>query len=211
MNNYKVKSWNLAYKGLDEGARTVQFYGTVFDVLDSDGEVITKASVQKWYDEYKEGLGDAFRRLKHFREHDRTDCIGTIIDVQMDDYGILFTSKITSAMPDSQQVMARYRDGIYTEHSIGFTAVVDEERSTNGMEAGTFLKDVYIWEVSTLAGWGANKEARTQGIKSMENNLSVIKGLEQQVESLKSDNEHLNEQIESINKLYRINKILKNG
>lgn len=164
MSEKRVKSCALSVKSKDVKEGIVTFYASAFGNTskdaDSDGDVILKGAFAKTL---KEQAG----RIKHCLNHDVWSVPGVIIDAKEDDNGLLITSQLAKGSDGSFSQLAKdtlinYEAGVITEHSIGYRAVkedYDEDEKCN------FIKEIKLWEVSSLTGWGANQNTPFVGMK----------------------------------------------
>lgn len=190
--SYAAKSISFELKDLDEGSREVVFYGSAFDTLDSDFDVIRKGAFAKSIQE--RGASSNGRKIAHLRNHDFEHQIGDIKEITEDAYGLKVVSRLGRSTK-GQDAFLDYQDGILREHSIGFNYVQDKikfvEQSTFAAEGHYEISEVKLWEVSGVT-FGANEFTPV---------LDVAKGLD--------DREGL---IEKLNKLtINFEKALKNG
>lgn len=190
--SYAAKNISFELKDLDEGSREVVFYGSAFDVLDSDFDVIRKGAFAKSIQE--RGASSNGRKIAHLRNHDFEHQIGDIKEISEDSYGLRVVSKLGRSTK-GQDAFLDYQDGILREHSIGFNYVQDKikfvEQSSFAAEGHYEISEVKLWEVSGVT-FGANEFTPV---------LDVAKGIE--------GKEDL---IEKLNKLnLSFEKALKNG
>jgi len=174
MLDKKIKSCGLTVKDLDGKKGIVQFYSASFDnEKDSDGDIILKGAFQKTISEQK-------GRIKHLLNHDVWKVPGVILEITEDHKGLLVTSQLAKSKDGEFSTLAKdtlinYEAGVITEHSIGYRAVkeeYDEQKSTN------FIKEIKLWETSSLTGWGANKNTPMVGMKSFADLAEQLKTID---------------------------------
>ncbi len=190
--SYAAKNIAFELKDISEGSREVVFYGSAFDVLDSDNDVIKKGAFTKSIQERGESLNG--RKIAHLRNHDFEHQIGSIKEIYEDEYGLKVVSKLGKSTKGNDALLD-YQDGILREHSIGFNYVQDkikfiEDSSLN--EAGHWdITEVKLWEVSAVT-FGANEFTPV---------LDVAKGL--------NNKSQLSNKLEQLNASFL--KAIKNG
>lgn len=143
-------------KGIDTKKGYVEAYFSVFDVVDSDGDVIRKGAFKKTFKEHR-------ARIKHLYNHDRTKGAGVIEELVEDNYGAYFVSKISPSTL-GKDILLEYEAGIITEHSHGFVPIMERPIKEGGVDVNE-ITEVKLWEVSSLTAWGANHMARTVAVK----------------------------------------------
>ncbi len=162
----KNKTCLLSVKDVDDTKGVVKFYAASFDdKKDSDGDIIHPGT-------FKKTLSENGNRLKHLYNHYKT--IGVVQDAKEDSKGLLITSKLSKSTA-GQDALTEYKEGIITEHSIGFKPVVeayDDDTNTN------HIKEVKLWEVSSLDKWGANENTPTVGVKSYKDLVQTLKSID---------------------------------
>jgi len=77
-----------------------------------------------------------------------------------DENGLLIDSKV-SDIRDGDYIKL-YRDGVITEHSIGFEIIKSEMAENKEYQ---LIKEVKLWEYSSVT-WGANENTPVVGMKS---------------------------------------------
>jgi len=200
----KNKSCPLELKGFDDKQGIVEFYFASFNTLDSDGDVISPDAYKNTLAQVKENTHRA--RIKHFKNHNPEQVVGVIKEFYTDDKGVIAVSQLAKTQL-GKDTLVEYESGIITEHSQGFQ-IMDEEYDE--MEGVNRIKEIKLWEVSSLTHWGANKNTPTVGAKSEKDILSLMQKMnhiltksnisdERGAEILKAYNE-LGEKIKSLDK-----------
>lgn len=178
--NYVAKNISFELKDLDEGSREVVFYGSAFDVLDSDNDVIRKGAFAKSIQE--RGASSNGRKIAHLRNHDFEHQIGNIKEISEDSYGLRVVS-VLGKSTKGQDALLDYQDGILREHSIGFNYVQDKikfvEDSTFNDKGHWDITEVKLWEVSGVT-FGANEFTPVLDVaKGLDNKSQLIAKLNQ--------------------------------
>lgn len=170
---YKIKSFDLAIKDVDMGARTVVQAFTRYNVVDSDGDIGRKGMFNASWADHN------MSRIKHLLNHDTTKPIGKVEKMWEDEDYAYGKSKIgTHALGEDFIKMAD--SGLITEASYGYKVMKERK----GKEANELL-EVKLWEWSSLTAWGANQYtpiiSLTKGLNKAEQEDKVssrIKALE---------------------------------
>ena len=147
---YKVKS-NYELKDIDNKAGILTAYVSIFNNIDSDGDMIVPGAFEKTVNE--RGPGSAKPRIKHLWQHTPWEVIGVPEDVKSDETGLLVRSKFGTDT-FSQDKFLQHVDGLITEFSIGYNVIKEEKaEGENGMY--NKLVELKLWEYSSVT-WGAN-------------------------------------------------------
>lgn len=150
----KVKGCALEVKDLDTTKGIVQFYGSAFNNLDSDGDIVVPGAYTKTLAENgPAGKG----RLRHLWQHDSLEPIGKFLSAEQDSHGLLLESHVAKTAR-GKDALALYELGI-GEHSIGYVVEKDDRRPE-----GRYLKELRLREVSFVT-WGANPLTPLVGMK----------------------------------------------
>ena len=168
-----VKNCNIEVKGIDLKNRIVEGYFAAFEIVDSDNDVFVKGAFTKSINE--RGPKGA-NRIKHLFNH--WDTVGVLQELTEDNNGLRYVSKIGTHRL-GEDVLKMYQDGIITEHSVGFQTIQDKSDIIDGVR---YLKEVILWEGSSLDKWGANEW--TPVIKSYDDWKLQAKRISDRIESL---------------------------
>lgn len=143
-------------KDIDGTGRTVQFYGSAFGNVDSDGDVAVNGCYAKTIAENgPAGSG----RIKHLRQHRTELLIGKFIEMSEDAKGLLITSVLADNQ-DGRDALALYELDLL-EHSIGYRTVKQQYDQATGIN---YLQEIALREVSAVT-WGANGDTPLVGMK----------------------------------------------
>lgn len=155
---YNYKSSDLKLKDVDAKTGVVSGYFSAFGMVDSDGDIMMpgafKRSINDWG---PDGKG----RIKHLLNHNPSQPLGKITVLKEDSYGLYYESK-TGTHQLGKDFIKMVESGLIGEHSIGFRTL-QEQKS----EFGNELRDVMLFEGSSLTAWGANENTPMIGIKSL--------------------------------------------
>ena len=155
---YNYKSFELELKDVDAKKGIVSGYFSAFGMVDSDGDIMMpgafKRSINDWG---PEGKG----RIKHLLNHNPSQPLGKITTLKEDSYGLYYES-IVGTHTLGKDFIKMVESGLIKEHSIGFRTL-QEQKS----ELGNELRDVMLFEGSSLTAWGANENTPLIGMKSL--------------------------------------------
>lgn len=137
-------------------------YAAVFGNVDSGNDIIEKGAFSKT-------IREDFDRIKILALHN--DCwlpVGKPIELREDDKGLYIRGKISDTTM-GRDVQTLLRDGVLTELSIGYDAVVFDFDKDQGAR---HLKEIRLWEVSIVT-WGMNDQAKIDEFKSLTESLRL--------------------------------------
>ena len=155
---YNYKSFELELKDVDAKKGIVSGYFSAFGMVDSDGDIMMpgafKRSINDWG---PEGKG----RIKHLLNHNPSQPLGKITSLKEDSYGLLYTSQVGTHQL-GKDFIKMVESGLIGEHSIGFRTLQEQKG-----DMGNELRDVMLFEGSSLTAWGANENTPLIGMKSL--------------------------------------------
>lgn len=216
ITSYSLKGFNTEIKDLDASARKVAIYLSVFDVIDSDNDVIRKGAFKKSIQERGVDSGSN-RKIAFLRYHNWEMPIGKFVELAEDEKGLFAVGQLGNSTLGND-AFEDYKDGIIKEHSIGFQYVKDKirwiEDATN--EAGGFfdVSEVKLWEGSAVT-FGANEftnvvdvaksEGKTETAQKISTEIDIItkaiingKGSDDRLHSMEMKLKFLNAQLLSL-------------
>jgi HK97 family phage prohead protease len=190
--NYKTIALNCTFKDADTKRGIVTGYFASFGNKDSDNDIILKGAFQKTIEE--RGPGSRQPRIKHLLNHRSDQPIGKIMLLQEDDKGLYYESQVGTHFL-GKEFIAMVQSELISEHSIGFR-VVDKEPTKDG----TLLKELQLWEGSSLTAWGANEFTPLTSMKGQdkETTLEALKTRHKQIEKFCRNSDLSDETLESI-------------
>jgi HK97 family phage prohead protease len=154
---YTYKSDRLEFKDIDSKKMTVTGYFSKFGNVDSDGDIMMpgafKRSIADWGPDGKQ-------RIKHLMNHRPDQPLGRITVLKEDSYGLYYESDLVKTTFGIDFIKMA-EGGIITEHSIGFNTLTETKGAL-----GNEIKDVKLFEGSSLTAWGANMDTPFLGFKS---------------------------------------------
>ena len=195
MKEKTYKQSTLELKGFDDKQGIVEFYFASFNTLDSDGDIIAEGAYKKTLEETKENSHR--NRIKHFKNHNPEQVVGVIKEFYTDDKGVIAVSQLVKTTL-GKDTLIEYESGIITEHSQGFQIVQEEK---DNMEGVNIIKEIKLWEVSSLTHWGANKNTPVVGVKSEKDILSLMQKMNQILSSSNISDERGEELLKAYNEL----------
>jgi HK97 family phage prohead protease len=161
--NLQYKQTEIGVADMEADKGIVTLYASAFGNKDSDGDVMQKGAFTKTI---KERGPEGKNRIKHLYQHNRFMPIGTPLEMKEDENGLRIVSKVSDI--NNGDYIKLYRDGVITEHSIGFEILKSDKLSSWNEAAGEdvqIIKEVKLWEYSAVT-WGANENTPVVGMKS---------------------------------------------
>lgn len=166
--NFKTGFLGAQVKDIDGKKGIVTGYFASFGNVDADGDIISKGAFTKTIMEM--GPQSAHPRIKHLLNHNTSQPLGVLTALQEDEKGLAYESQIGSHSL-GQDFIKMVDSGLITEHSIGFQVIkrnqiqsYDEYQKNPG--GGWFdIKEVKLYEGSSLTAWGANSQTPLTGLK----------------------------------------------
>jgi uncharacterized protein len=178
MGKFSVKS-NFEIKDVDEREGRISGYCAIFNNVDSDKDMTLPNAFDKTLAE--RGVKSAKPRIKHLWQHDSFSPIGVPEELEPDDKGLRFVSRIGKDS-FSQDKLQQHIDGIITEMSFGYNALRTEEvKDAQGNLLHRKLIELKLWEYSSVT-WGAN--SLTEIISAKGTQADVIANLNKRLEAL---------------------------
>ena len=161
MGLYRIKNYNLKIDDISESDRVISGYFSAFNNEDSDGDTIVKGAFKKTISE--RGPDSDHPRIKHLLDHDTRKSIGKLQELSEDRKGLRYVSKL-GRHTAGKDALFMALDGLITEHSIGFETLKEER---NNSEQTSVLREIRLWEGSSLQTWGANPDTPLTGVKGL--------------------------------------------
>jgi len=172
------KSFEVADLKVDTDSRTISGYASVFNVVDSDGDLISPNAFAKTLGE--NGVDSVKPRIVHLYQHNPSQLLGRPHILREDSKGLYFETTIAkTALGD--EVLELYRNGTIKEHSIGFQTI-------KSVDQGKYheIQEVKLYEFSSVT-WGANSDAQFTGFKAEFGSDSIIENCDKMLKMLKAE------------------------
>lgn len=179
-----TKGYNEKLTDIDTERRSVAGYFAIFDNIDMDGDIIERGSFTKTIQE----RGPQGKQLiKYLLDHDRTKAIGKITKLEEDSKGLYFEAKIGTHSLGNDFVEMLKSD-LINQASIGFKTIKDQFDQT---KKANRIKEVMLYEGSSVTFLGANPEAGTTWFKSWNEAFDYLNGLEKFIQTSNATDETL--------------------
>ena len=164
-NNFKP----ALIKSVDGKKGIVTGYFSAFNNVDADGDIIRPGAFTKTIAE--KGPNSAQPRIKHLFNHNTSQPLGVLMTLSEDSTGLAYESQIGTHTL-GQDFVKMVESNLITEHSIGFRTIKknqlqDYEGYMKNPSAGWFeIKEIELWEGSSLTSWGANQNTPLTSLKT---------------------------------------------
>ena len=156
MNTILYKSTQLGeLMDADEKKGIVKGYGSYFDNMDSDRDIIRRGAYQKTIQEN----GD---RVKYLYQHDMNQPIGKMSELYEDEKGLVFVAEIPKTRL-GKDVMELMKAGVITENSVGILPIRKEAK-----DGYREIQEVKLYEISAVT-LAANDQAKILDVKGTKN------------------------------------------
>jgi HK97 family phage prohead protease len=170
MNTNEIQFKSLVYdvKDIDATKGIVTFYFSIFGNKDADGDIVERGAFAKT-------IAENFKRIKHFKNHRWDQLVGVPVEIKEDDSGALARSQIILGTQLGKDTFEEYKAGGITEHSFGFDVLKFEQVNEDDPKERTrILKELRLWEFSSLTSFGSNPLTRLVDLKTMDVNDSML-------------------------------------
>ena len=173
MKNISFKNYNATIKDLDVATGIVTGYFSQFNSIDLDGDVIMPGAFTKTIAE--RGPDSSKPEIAYLWQHDTTKPLGKLLVLREDNFGLYFEAKMSDTTW-GEDALKLYRDGVITQHSIGYQVIKSVETQMDMEEEVDQIYEVKLWEGSAVT-FGANPNTPFTGFKSAEEREDRIKTL----------------------------------
>lgn len=163
MYTYKGFTSGATFKDADSKKGIVSGYFSRFDNVDSDGDIIRRGAFTKTINE--NGPDSPNPRVKHLMNHNPSQPLGSLITLKEDATGLYYESQVGSHNL-GQDFIKMVESNLITEHSIGFRTIKKSQLKQDGQDVYE-IKEVKLFEGSSLTAWGANPLTPITGLKSI--------------------------------------------
>lgn len=151
MNNVIFKQGEL--KDIDEKLGIVSGYGSIFDYLDADNDIIQKGA-------YTRTIKNNGNRVKYLYQHDISKPIGKMRELYEDEKGLGFVAEIPKTTFGTE-VLELMKYKVIEENSVGILPI-KKEFNDDGVR---MIEEVKLFEVSAVT-LAANDQAKIMEVKS---------------------------------------------
>ena len=173
MKNISFKNYDATIKDLDVATGVVTGYFSQFNSIDLDGDVIMPGAFTKTIAE--RGPDSSKPEIAYLWQHDTTKPLGKLMVLREDNFGLYFEAKMSDTTW-GEDALKLYRDGVITQHSIGYQVIKSVETQMDMEEEVEQIYEVKLWEGSAVT-FGANPNTPFTGFKSLEEREDRIKTL----------------------------------
>ena len=149
---------NLELKDIGESG-TFEGYASVFDVEDSDGDVIVKGAFANTINNFTE----KGKMPKMLWQHNPSIIIGKFTEMLEDNNGLYVKGRLITEVDKGREAHILMKEGALDSMSVGFN-IID---AVNTKGRGRTINDLDLWEVS-LVTWGANPDALVSTVKGID-------------------------------------------
>ncbi len=153
-------------KDLDEKAGIVTGYGSVFNNIDSDGDIIAKGA-------YTKTITENGSRIKYLYQHQMDKPLGKMKDLYEDEKGLVFVAEVPKTQLGTD-VLELIKAGVITENSVGIMPMQKEQCPTGYDNCYRKLTEVKLYEISAVT-LAANDEAMILDVKGNLDSEKVFK------------------------------------
>jgi HK97 family phage prohead protease len=189
------------YKSLPEqkysimgDSRTVSGYLSVFNVVDSDGDMIVKGAFAKSITE-RGPDSSTNRKIAFLWQHKMDQPIGKMTVLKEDNIGLYFEAKLDD-IPEADRALTQLLSGSVNQFSIGYSYVWDKMEYDEALDAFV-CKEINLFEGSVVT-LGANEYTFFDGMKSSQMKdakTKLLKETESFIKSLPADQQYACRQI----------------
>ena len=173
MKNISFKNYDASIKDLDVESGIVTGYFSQFNSIDLDGDVIMPGAFTKTIAE--RGPDSSKPEIAYLWQHDTYRPLGKLMVLREDNFGLYFEAKMSDTTY-GQDALKLYRDGVITQHSIGYQVIKSVETTMDMEEEVEQIYEVKLWEGSAVT-FGANPNTPFTGFKSAQEREDRIKTL----------------------------------
>ncbi|WP_421557134.1 HK97 family phage prohead protease [Pseudomonas canadensis] len=152
----------------DGKAGVFEGYASVFDVIDSDGDIILPGA-------YKKALAGQSRKVGMFFNHQTWEMpVGKWQTLEEDSKGLIVIGELTPGMSASNDLRAAMEHKTVEGMSVGFTVTKDDYSI---IDTGREFKNVQALREISICTFPANEQATIDSMKSMES-ITTIRDVE---------------------------------
>jgi HK97 family phage prohead protease len=194
-----TKEFSIPVKDVDSKRRIVTGFFASFGTKDKMGDIIEKNSFKKTISE----LGpNGTKEIAHLQDHDGKKAVGNIIVLEERNEGLYYESEIGEHNAGTD-FLKMVEGKIIKFHSIGYSVIKEQY---DQMSKANLLKELKLYEGSSLQFIAANHNTPITGIKSFEDAMSYINRLEKFIRTTDCTDETiiiLSEKLKSLQELIK--------
>src|SRR5699024_5842948 len=135
--------------------------------------------------------------IKWLLDHDRYKAIGKITELKEDSYGLYYEGKV-GRHSLGKDFLLMVEDGIINQHSFGYRIIKDQYDSASKANR---IKELMMYEGSSVQFLGANQNTPITGIKSFEDAIEMCEKLDKFIRNSEASDDtliKLDEQLKSL-------------
>lgn len=152
MNKYIYKQSPLGeVSDIDEKYGIVKGYGSYFDNMDSDKDIIKRGA-------YKKTIEENGYRVKYYYQHKLDQPLGKIKELYEDDKGLVFVAEMPKTTL-GKDVLELMKAGVITENSVGIMPMQKEIK-----DGHREITEAKLYEISAVS-LAANDQAKILDVK----------------------------------------------
>jgi HK97 family phage prohead protease len=132
------KQTSIGLDDIDESNGIVKGYGSVFNNIDSDNDIILAGA-------YTKTLNENGSRVRYCNQHRIDQPLGKFTELREDGNGLYFCAEIPMTRM-GQDILLLMKNGVINENSVGIMPIVKSFRQDGVRE----LKEVKLYEISCV-------------------------------------------------------------
>jgi len=132
------KQTSIGLEDIDEANGIVKGYGSVFNNIDSDNDIILAGA-------YTKTLNENGSRVRYCNQHRIDQPLGKFTELREDGNGLYFVAEIPKTRL-GEDVLLLMKNGVINENSVGIMPIVKSFRQDGVRE----LKEVKLYEISCV-------------------------------------------------------------
>jgi HK97 family phage prohead protease len=132
------KQTSIGLEDIDESNGIVKGYGSVFNNIDSDNDIILAGA-------YTKTLNENGSRVRYCNQHRIDQPLGKFTELREDSNGLYFVAEIPKTRL-GEDVLLLMKNGVINENSVGIMPIVKSFRQDGVRE----LKEVKLYEISCV-------------------------------------------------------------
>lgn len=178
----EFKNYKSVINDIDEAKGYVDIYVSAYGNKDLVGDIMDHKAFNKTVSDFNSG---GSTQLRHLYNHTEDLLLGLPVEMSSDQKGLRVISHMNMNKSFVRDIFSDYKffadHNNSLKHSIGYTAINKEfDKKSNTR----ILKEVKLFEYSTIPFMAANPETPTNEIKSLDNQskISLMEEVKQMIE-----------------------------